>query len=82
MPPAPPDACSLAASSRFCPDRPSPRSIRPGYSPDSVPNASATAAAVWCPSCTAPAPTRIRDVTAAIAAISTAGDDDATPGAK
>lgn len=34
------------ASARRCPDRPSPRSIRPGYNASMVPNASTTAAAV------------------------------------
>jgi hypothetical protein len=77
-----PAASSLAASCRRCPERPSPRSIRPGYRPASVPNASTTASAVWWPSCTAPEPTRIRLVAAATAPISTAGEELATPGTR
>src|SRR6185437_6765620 len=40
------------------------------------------ASGVWCPSCTAPEPTRIRVVAAAMAAMSTAGEAAATPGEK
>ena len=73
-------AAALAASSlRRCPERPRPRSIRPGYKADSVPNASTTASGVWWPIWTAPEPTRILEVADAIAPISTAGEDDATP---
>ena len=46
------------------------------------PNCSTTDTGVWCPSCTAPEPTRIEPVAAATSAISTAGAELATPGVK
>ena len=45
-----------------------------------MPNCSTMASGVWCPVCTAPAPTRMRDVAAATSPISTAGAELATPG--
>ena len=51
--------------------RPSPRSIRPGYSASSVPNCSATTSGAWFGSITPPLPTRIRFVAAATCPIST-----------
>ncbi len=64
------------------PDRPRPRSMRPGWRASRVPNCSTTPSAVWWPSWTAPEPTRIVLVAAATAPIRTAGAELATPGVK
>ena len=60
--------------------RPSPRSIRSPWSATSVPNCSATTSEEWFGSITPPDPTRMRSVAAAMAAISTGGDELAMPG--
>ena len=52
--------------------RPSPRSIRPGNSVASVPNASATISGLWFGSMMPPAPTRSVAVAAATCPIKTA----------
>ena len=57
-----------------------PRSIRPGCSASSVPNCSATTSGWWLGNITPPEPTRMRSVTAARWAISTAGAELAMPG--
>ncbi len=73
--PSPARSCS-----RLKPDRPSPRSIRPGWTASRMPNCSTTASGVWCPIRTAPEPTRIVRVALAISAMSSAGVVPATPG--
>jgi hypothetical protein len=60
--------------------RPTPRSIRPGWSASSIPNCSATTSGWWFGSITPPEPTRIVVVTLARCAISTAGAELAMPG--
>lgn len=60
--------------------RPSPRSIRPGYSASRVPNCSATTIGAWLGSMIPPDPTRSRDVAAATCPISTAVAELAIPG--
>ena len=60
--------------------RPSPRSIRPGKSVASVPNASATISGAWFGSMIPPAPTRIVCVAAATCPIKTAVAALAMPG--
>ena len=60
--------------------RPSPRSMRPGWSAASVPNCSATTNGGWLGSITPPEPTRMRSVDAAMSAMRTLGADEAIPG--
>ena len=60
--------------------RPMPRSMRPGASASSAANCSATMNGAWFGSMTPPEPTRIREVAAAAAAMSTGGDVEATAG--
>ena len=60
--------------------RPSPRSIRPGYSASSVPNCSAMTIGAWLGSMIPPAPTRIVDVPPARCPITTAVAALAIPG--
>ena len=52
----------------------------PGAAPSSIRNCSATTSGWWCGSITPPDPSRIADVRAPIAASSTGGDPEATPG--
>ena len=54
--------------------------MRPGCSASSVPNCSATTSGAWLGSITPPEPTRIVEVAAAMAPMSTAGALLATPG--
>ena len=60
--------------------RPIPRSMRPGCNASSIPNCSATTSGTWLGSITPPEPIRIRSVSAASAAASTAGAELAMPG--
>ena len=62
------------------PERPRPRSNRPGCNASSSPNSSTVASAVRWPICTAPEPSRIVEVSAAVKASSIAGEVPATPG--
>ena len=62
------------------PERPRPRSSRPGCRASIRPNSSTVDSAVRCPSCTAPEPSRIVEVAAAVSARTTAGEVPATPG--
>jgi hypothetical protein len=61
-------------------ERPSPRSIRPGFKASSIRNCSATTSGWWCGSITPPEPRRMRSVRAPIAASSTGGEPLAMPG--
>ena len=59
--------------------RPSPKSMRPGYSSASVPKLSATVSGGWLGSITPPEPTRMRSVPPAMCPTSTAVAELAMP---
>ena len=62
-----------AGGGRRKPERPSPRSMRPGWSASTMPNCSTTDNGVWWPSCTAPDPTRMCCVAPATRLTTSAG---------
>ena len=78
--PGAPSEAACGCGRRAPPERPRPRSSRPGYMASMRPNSSTVASAVRWPIWTAPEPSRIVLVAAAVRASTTAGEVPATPG--